>query len=1091
MAAWRLQLHGTAQLVPAGPGEAGALPLIERDAAWLALVALGDRLTTERIAAMVWPRPTRAASLQNLRTRLKRLRERADARLVSLGLVPRLEADLIVDASPADGPLLAGLDAADMPEFADWLAAERSRREAQQREVWAAAAEQAEADGQLATALRWAARLRDAEPASEHAARRLMRLHHRRGDRAAAVHAFEQLAARLDEEFGLEPDAETLRLYDQVLAARPAAIVKPTRAPMPASLHRPPRTIGRDAELRRALTALGTGKAVVIEGEAGIGKTRLLEELAAAGRRPLRVAATAADTQWPGRVAGRLVEALIDVAPELQTSPALAALRPQWRLEEASSGAGAATSIESLGGALGDLVRTVQALGAGPLLLDDLHHVDATSAELVQRLLDAPATRAVGWVIALRPHPEVPRLGALRESSQVEWITVGPLPPGAVPSLLESLALPGLDVQGMAAPLARRVGRNPQHLLVTMMGWWHGDDLDEAGVPRARSLAERLRQRLAQLTPAARELARVAAVAVPNFSIEMAAAVTRHSPLALADPWHELESAGILAAESFAHDLMQEAVLADLPQPVARHLHGCVARWLVAHGHALPETVARHWQAAGEALQAATAWRAVADRASWLGRKGESADLLLRAAGCFEAAGQLQLAAAAAADAVDGRMFGGSPAAAMQLAEEWLVRVPAHRAFILGTQAQAALACGAVDQAITMARSALAQLPPEEELRRLHASQVLASALGERGEAEEALALLAPWRARVDTLADASQRMMFWSAVAMTASGLCRLSDAEQAAKAQLALATEHDARDSRITALQNLFGVHARRGDGRAALAMCEAAEQLMAIDGEPELMRVWNQAHFGLAHAALGHLGPALDALEAALRDDRLPVPLRGVAQNTIAQMLIRLGQPAKAGAWIADPLAGAAPVRRAARLLVQALVTRAMSADPMPLLTQALALSDGARALVVRLAIEAERLPYAADPHAALKQATALVDEAEKAELHAAALLLDRRRLDLLRRTGACAGAVELARAVRPRASRVHGVQLWVPETLEACALAFDAAGHDEESVACRTDAWRWLHDEALPRVPDAYRHSFMERDPLHLKLRRRFA
>ena len=106
-----------------------------------------------------------------------------------------------------------------------------------------------------------------------------MRLHYLRGDRSAAIAAFEVFERRLKDELGARPAAETIELLDTI--ERSAARVPTRRAIVPASLLRPPRLVGRDGASSRAGARLARRRVFALLGEAGIGKSRLLSDFGA------------------------------------------------------------------------------------------------------------------------------------------------------------------------------------------------------------------------------------------------------------------------------------------------------------------------------------------------------------------------------------------------------------------------------------------------------------------------------------------------------------------------------------------------------------------------------------------------------------------------------------------------------------------------------------------------------------------------------------------------------------------------------------------------------------------------------------------
>jgi hypothetical protein len=173
----------------------------------------------------------------------------------------------------------------------------------------------------------------------------------RQGRRGAALRQFEICVDVLERELGVAPEAETRRLYHELLRTPPGAPrVDPYRsttggdvgwAPIePAALGAP--LVGRDAEmatLRRALEEVsrGYGRVVLIGGEAGIGKTRLVEalvgEVLAAGGRVLTGRAHESEQVLP-------LGPWVDAFRTGQAVAALEALDTVWRGELARSYAG-------------------------------------------------------------------------------------------------------------------------------------------------------------------------------------------------------------------------------------------------------------------------------------------------------------------------------------------------------------------------------------------------------------------------------------------------------------------------------------------------------------------------------------------------------------------------------------------------------------------------------------------------------------------------------------------------------------------------------------------------------------------------------
>lgn len=115
------------------------------------------------------------------------------------------------------GPLLDGFHVTGAgEEFEHWLDGERRRLELEAKQAALDLSRAAERDDDLDGALRWARRALALEPLDEEAARRLIGLLDRHGDRAGALRAYEELVARIDLELGVPPASETERLAARI-----------------------------------------------------------------------------------------------------------------------------------------------------------------------------------------------------------------------------------------------------------------------------------------------------------------------------------------------------------------------------------------------------------------------------------------------------------------------------------------------------------------------------------------------------------------------------------------------------------------------------------------------------------------------------------------------------------------------------------------------------------------------------------------------------------------------------------------------------------------------------------------------------------
>jgi DNA-binding SARP family transcriptional activator/tetratricopeptide (TPR) repeat protein len=320
------------------------------------VLALDGPTSRDRLAALLWPdsddRRARGALRRTLSVLVAGLEGRwvrAGRQLVELGddcwidhavAARRLDPDLLDGDEPGvddlaaavalhRGELLEGFELRDSVAFDDWRRAhaERVRRQLCRAldRLTRAQVERGDLDGALEHARRWV----DADPLGEPAHARLMLLHAWRGERDAAVRRYRECAAVLDRELGVRPLARTTALYQAIVDGRlgpsserpgiaPAAARSPGTSAQPAATGREVSElplVGRAVELQRAGDHLldRDGGLVTIVGEAGIGKTRLVEEIEAGlHRRGTPVARARCHVGETGIALGPIVELLRD-----------------------------------------------------------------------------------------------------------------------------------------------------------------------------------------------------------------------------------------------------------------------------------------------------------------------------------------------------------------------------------------------------------------------------------------------------------------------------------------------------------------------------------------------------------------------------------------------------------------------------------------------------------------------------------------------------------------------------------------------------------------------------------------------------------
>ena len=362
---------------------------------------------------------------------------------------------------------------------------------------------------------------------------------------------------------------------------------------------RTPVVRGRDAELASIGVQLdrvrsGVGAVVLVEGEPGMGKTRLLAEAdRVAGRLAFRVGAGAAEPGGGVVELAPLMTALFDGSRPLLERSGLAEPRslPErryWLLQD----------LEML---------LERAALDGPLLisLDDLQWADSGTAAALLALPARLADLPVAWVLAFRPDQgSVQVLSAIERLDEggAERIVLGPLDDDAVAQVAEDV----MDAEPDDALLELVKGAHGSPFVLTeLLSGLRDEDLVRVVAGRAelvearlpRRVAFTMRERLRSVTAPAREAATVAASLGRRFSFTALANMLDRSPATLLGPVEELIDSGVLVESgdrlAFRHDVTREAVRESVPVSARRALDRQAADVLLAAGAAPVEVAAQ------------------------------------------------------------------------------------------------------------------------------------------------------------------------------------------------------------------------------------------------------------------------------------------------------------------------------------------------------------------------------------------------------------------------------------------------------------------------------------------------------------------
>ena len=369
---------------------------------------------------------------------------------------------------------------------------------------------------------------------------------------------------------------------------------------------------GRVAEVDALTTAYaaaagGYSRVVLLTGEAGLGKTRLVEELCD------RVRSGADEAQvrvgWSAPLAGAT----------LAFGPFVAALgdEVEWLLADGGGGEDMLAARHRLFMRVLELLAGLTAQAPLVLVLEDLHWADESSRELLAFLAVRLRTEPVLVVGTMREE----ELGAgarrwlteLERRAEVSRLRLEPLSDTEVAGMVAGLLPTRADAKAVAAVVAAAEG-NPLY----------ARELAAAGPGEApASISDAVLARVAGLAASARALVEQVCVADGGLSHELLAATVRFTEERLLTAARRAVGSGLLVAAgdgyAFRHELIRQAVYRHLLPGERRRLHRRLAGALAAEPGSDPGRLAQHWHLAGYPAQAAPAAVAAA-RAAVLAR---------------------------------------------------------------------------------------------------------------------------------------------------------------------------------------------------------------------------------------------------------------------------------------------------------------------------------------------------------------------------------------------------------------------------------------------------------------------------------------
>ncbi len=417
--------------------------------------------------------------------------------------------------------------------------------------------------------------------------------------------------------------------------------------------------IGR-AEEREAMSAAyararaGQSELLLVTGQAGLGKTRLVEDLCASATDARVLTGESAPLVGAALAYGPFVDALRDHAG--------------WLLDENDHSGDMLTQRHRLFLRVLEVLTGLAAQAPVLLVLEDLHWADESSRELLGFLAVRLREEPVMVVATLRDDElggsARQWLAELERRPRVMSLRLAPLAPAEIGEVVADLLPTGASAESKAAVISAAEG-NPLY----------ARELASAGPGRMpASIADAVLAKAAGLTPEARELIDQVSVADGGMSHDLLAATVALPEASLLPAVRAAVDAGLLVSDgdgyAFGHVLIRQVVYAQILPGERRLLHRRLAEALADRLGADPGLLARHWHLAGSQDRAAPAAVAAARHAvsvsaypeatenyalaiqlaSWLPEAGP--DVLEEAARAASWAGNSEQAATWAADAV-------------------------------------------------------------------------------------------------------------------------------------------------------------------------------------------------------------------------------------------------------------------------------------------------------------------------------------------------------------------------------------------------------------------------------------------------------
>lgn len=776
------------------------------------------------------------------------------------------------------GPFLEGFGLRDSVPFDDWQSLQAATLARQLGAVLDRLAEGLGARGSHVRAIEHARRRLDLEPLNEAAHRRLIELYGTSGERAAALAQYRECVRTLHRELGVAPTEETTAAYHAVREGIARPVPEPEKTTVRRDGRSPLPLVGRErqwAALQDGYAAVGPdGRLVVLEGETGIGKTRLAGEFVAWARSEGSAATSVRCVEEEAGLAYgcaiELVRGALRDGDSAAVSPAAAAEAARLLPELGASPAAALDSpgahARFLEGVSRTLIGAITGDRPGVLVVDDAHWADASSLEvlafLARRLEGRPLLLVLTWRSEEAPaaHPARRILAEAARQGLGTSIALDRLDRERVAELAATAG----GAPELAARLYEETGGVP-FFVVEYLDARRDVEGDPELPPGVRGLVE---SRIAAASDVAGQVLAAAAVLGRPFDADLVREVSGRSDEETVAALEELMRRGLLleadgGTYAFRHEQARRVAYDLTSSGRRRLLHRRAGDALATRDRsgASAGAIAQHLREAGREAEAAEWFRLAGAHARSLYANAEALAHFREALGLgHDDPGALH------EEIGDLLTLGGDYSAALESYEAAAALAPPERlASIAHRTGLVHHRRGEWELAESSFAEALAALPEGAtalEARLLADRSLTAHRLGD-GEAQ---ALAERSLQLADTAGDRRAQAQAHNILGILASGRGEHAEATSQLERSLALASVEGDPSARAAALNNLALALRAEGELDRALVLTEEALALCAAVGDRHREAALANNLADLLNAS-GRREEAMDHLKAAV--------------------------------------------------------------------------------------------------------------------------------------------------------------------------------------------------------------------------------